>query len=74
MQLSSPETLPQLSRCADSCLRCIVLVVLLGPPLIYHDGSQLVPDEAVGPSLGRCGWFWEGYDGRKAPGLRELGS
>ena len=42
MQLSSPETLPQLyrcagnclPRCAESCLRCLVLVVLLGPPLI----------------------------------------
>ena len=39
MQLSNPETRPQLSRCAECCLRCLVLVVLLGPPLIYHDGS-----------------------------------
>ena len=23
MQLSSPETLPHLSRCAESCLRCV---------------------------------------------------
>ena len=51
IQLSSPETIPQLSRCAGSCLRCLVLVVLLGPPLIYHDGSRLAPEEAVG----RCG-------------------
>ena len=34
MELSSPETLPQPSCCAESCLRCIVLVVLLGPPLM----------------------------------------
>ena len=47
MQLSSPETLPQLSRCAESCLQCFVLVVLLGPPLTCHDGSRLVPEEAV---------------------------
>ena len=45
----------QLYRYAESCLRCIVLVVLLGPPLIYHDGSRLVPVEAVDPPLGRCG-------------------
>ena len=36
MQLSSPETLPQLSRCAESCLLCIVLVVL-------HDQSRRKP-------------------------------
>ena len=55
MQLSSPETLTQLSRCAEIYLRCLELVLLLGPPLIYHDGSRLVPEEAVGPPLGRCG-------------------
>ena len=49
---ASPETLPQLSRCAESFLRSLVLVVLLGPPLIYHDGSRLVPDEGVDPPLG----------------------
>ena len=49
MQLSNPETLPLLSHCAESCFRCLMLVVLLGPPLIYHGGSQLVPEEAVGP-------------------------
>ena len=47
MQLSSPETLPQLSRCAESCLQCIALVVLLAPPLIYHGESRFVPEEAV---------------------------
>ena len=52
MQLSSPETLPQLSFCADSCLRCLVLVVLLGPPLTYHDESRSIPEEAMGPPQG----------------------
>ena len=56
IQLSSPETLPQLSHCAESCLRClVVLIVLLGPPLIYHGGSRLVAEEGVGPPLGRFG-------------------
>ena len=56
MQLSSPETLPHISRCAETCLQCIVLVMLLGPPLIYHDdGSRRVPEKAVGPPLSRCG-------------------
>ena len=40
-QLSGPETLPQLSRCAESYLRFLVFVVLPGPPLIYYDGKQL---------------------------------
>ena len=47
MQLSSPDTLPQLSRCTERCVRCIVSVVLLGKPLIYHGESRLVPAEAV---------------------------
>ena len=50
-RLPSPETISQLSRCAESCLRCSVLVVLLGPPLIYHGGCRLVPEEVVGPPL-----------------------
>ena len=49
MQLLRPETRPQFSRCAKSCLQCIVLVLLLGPPLICHDGSWLV-------SRGSCGF------------------
>ena len=48
----SINTIPALSL-SESCLRCIVLVVLLDPPLLYHGGSQLVPEEAVGPPLGR---------------------
>ena len=32
MQLSSPETLPQPSHCSESCLQCLVLVVLLDLP------------------------------------------
>ena len=55
MQLSSPETLPQPSHCSESCLRCLVLVVLLGPPLIDHGESRLIHEEAVGPPQGRCG-------------------
>ena len=47
MRLSGAETLPQLSHCAESCLRCGVLVVLPGAPLIYHGGSRIVPEEAV---------------------------
>ena len=47
MRLSGAETLPQLSHCAESCLRCGVLVVLPGAPLIYHGGSRFVPEEAV---------------------------
>ena len=45
----------QPSHCSESCIRCLVLVVLRGPPLIYHGGSRLVPEEAVGPPQGRCG-------------------
>ena len=69
MRLSSPETLTQLSGCGESCLRCLVLFVLLGPPLIYHDGSRLVPEEAVCPPLGRCGCVStspESWTGRRA--------
>ena len=50
-------------------LRCLVLVVLLGPPLIYHGGSRLVPEEDVGPQQGRCGCVStspESWTGRRA--------
>ena len=42
----------QLSRCAESSLQCIVLVVLLGSSLMYHGRSRLAPEEAVDPPLG----------------------
>ena len=49
IQLSSPETLPQHSRCAESCIRClVVLIVLLGPPF---DLSRRKP----ACSRGSCG-------------------
>ena len=40
MQLSGPETLPQLSRCAESYLRCRPVLVVLPKPLIYLDEKQ----------------------------------
>ena len=61
--------LSQLARCAESCLRYIVLVVLLGPPLIYHGGSRLVSEGAVDPPLDRCGCVPtspESWTGRRA--------
>ena len=39
----------------QSCLRCLMIVVLPGPPLGYHGGSRFVPDEAVDPTMGSCG-------------------
>ena len=42
-----------ISRCAESCIRCLVLVVLRGPSLIYHGGNRLVLKEAVDPPLSR---------------------
>ena len=53
--VKSRNTPPDFLRCAGSCLRCLVLVVLPGPRLIYHGGNRLVPEEAVGPPQGRCG-------------------
>ena len=54
MLLPSPESLPPLSRCAESCLRCIVLVVLPGTQLIYHGGSRT-------GFRGSCMWIHHRY-------------
>ena len=55
-----------ISRCAESCIRCLVLVVLRGPSLIYHGGNRLV--------LKSCAGLFGFGTATTASGLRELGS
>ena len=50
-----------------------MLVVLLGPPLIYHGGSRLVPEEDVGPPLGRCGFVSTSTISRTGTQSSEMG-
>ena len=68
----SINTIPAFSL-SESFLRSLVSVVLLGPPLIYHGGSRLVPEEAVGPPLGRCGFVSTSTKSRTGTQSSEMG-